>query len=44
MVWLAEPEQDEAFQRAAQIYLLRKKGLSEEEIAKKLTFAGMICS
>jgi hypothetical protein len=44
MAWLAEPEQDEAFRKVAEIYLLRKRGLSEEETAKRLTLAGTICS
>jgi hypothetical protein len=44
MAWLAEPEQDEAFRKVAEIYLLRKKGLLEDETAKRLTLAGTICS
>jgi hypothetical protein len=42
MAWLTESEQVEAFQKAVEIYLLRKEGLSEEEIAKKLNFTSRL--
>jgi hypothetical protein len=36
--------QEEALQKVSEIRALPKKGLSEDEIAKRLTHAGMICS
>jgi hypothetical protein len=38
MAWLIESERDEAFRKAAEIHLLRKEGLSEDDIAKRLGF------
>jgi hypothetical protein len=44
MVRLPESHQEEALHKVSEIRALRKKGLSEDEIAKRLTHAGMICS
>ena len=44
MVRLTESQQEEALQKALQIRDLRKKGFPEDEIAKRLTLAGAICS
>ena len=44
MVRLTESHREEALHKVSEIRDLRKKGLSEVEIAKRLTFAGMICS
>jgi hypothetical protein len=44
MVRLPESHQEEALQKVSEIRVLRKKGLSEDEIAKRLTLAGAVCS
>jgi hypothetical protein len=44
MVRLTESHLEEALQKVSEIHALRKKGLSEVKIAKRLTLAGMICS
>jgi hypothetical protein len=44
MVRLTESHQEEALQKVGEVRALRKKGLAEDEIAKRLTLAGMICS
>jgi hypothetical protein len=44
MVRLPESHQEEALQKVSEIRALHKKGLSEDEIAKRLTLAGEICS
>jgi hypothetical protein len=44
MVRLTESHQEEALQKVSEIRALHKKGLSEDEIAKRLTLAGEICS
>jgi hypothetical protein len=44
MVRLPESQQEEALQKVSEIRALRKKGLSEDEIAKRLTLAGAVCS
>src|SRR3712207_152491 len=38
MVRLSKSQQEEALRRVNEIHALRKKGVSEEEIAKKLNF------
>jgi hypothetical protein len=43
MAWLTESE-EVALQKVTEIRALRKKGLREDEIAKRLTLAGAICS
>ena len=44
MAWLTESEEEVALQKVSEIRALRKKGLWEDEIAKRLTLAGAICS
>ena len=44
MVRLPESHQEEASQKVSEIRALRKKALSEDETAKRLTLAGTICS
>ena len=44
MVRLTPSHQEEALQKVSEIRALRKKGLSEDEIAKRLTLAGAVCS
>jgi hypothetical protein len=43
MAWLTESE-EVALQKVTEIRALRKEGLREDEIAKRLTLAGAICS
>jgi hypothetical protein len=44
MVSPTESHQEEALQKVGEIRALRKKGLSEDEMAKRLRLVGMICS
>jgi hypothetical protein len=44
MVRLTESLQEVALQKFSETRALHEKGLSEDEIAKRLTLAGAICS
>ncbi len=44
MVRLPESHQEESLHKVSEIRALRERGLSEGEIAKRLTLAGEICS
>jgi hypothetical protein len=44
MVRLTESQQEEALQKVSEIRAPREKGLSEDEMARRLAVAGAICS
>jgi hypothetical protein len=44
MIRLTESLQEVALHKVSETRALHEKGLSEDEIAKKLTLAGAICS